>query len=150
MPDNIQLVLVEDSSDDAELTMMALKESKLINDIIWLKDGKEAMDYLLKEGRFKGHVLKKPKVILLDLKLPRLSGIEVLERIKSDKDLKKIPVVIMTSSNENKDLDRCYELGVNSYVVKPIDFSQFMEVIKGLILYWISINHITKDEKNMS
>lgn len=145
MHDNLQIVLVEDSPDDAELAIRGLKNSKLVNDVIWLKDGEEAIHYLQKKGRFKGDVFVKPKMILLDLKLPKLDGIEILERIKGDKTLKKIPVVVMTSSIENKDLDRCYELGVNSYVVKPIDFSQFMNVTKEISLYWMLINQIPKN-----
>ncbi|MEP5613459.1 MAG: response regulator [Cyclobacteriaceae bacterium] len=138
----VQIVLIEDSDDDAALTMRAIKSSNLVNDIVWLKDGEEAINYLKSENEA-GEA--KPKLILLDLKLPKINGIEVLERIKQDEDLKKMPVVVMTSSKESKDLDRCYSLGVNSYVVKPIDFSRFMDVTKKVSLYWVLINQIPKD-----
>ncbi|MEP0987616.1 response regulator [Ekhidna sp.] len=138
-----QIVLVEDSADDAELTMRSLKGPNFVNEIIWLKDGEEAINYLQgKEGYQDRDTSIKPRLILLDLKLPKLSGIQVLEKIKEDDDLNKIPVVVMTSSKENSDLKKCYELGVNSYVVKPINFSKFVEVTKEISLYWLLINQI--------
>lgn len=143
--DDVQILLVEDSADDAELAMRSIKGANLVNEIIWLKDGEEVIAYLRGEG---AHVERdtsiKPKLILLDLKLPKVSGIEVLEIIKNENELKNIPVVVMTSSKQSKDLKRCYELGVNSYVVKPISFSQFTEVIKEVSLYWVLINQIPK------
>ena len=127
LTNDVQIVLVEDSFDDAELTMRSLKSSNFVNEIIWLKDGEEAVNYLQGKGEYEDRDTSvKPKLILLDLKLPKLSGIEVLERIKKDENLRKIPVVVMTSSKENTDLERCYELGANSYVVKPINFSNFI------------------------
>lgn len=138
-----QIVLVEDSSDDAELTMRSLKGSNFVNDIVWLKDGEEAVNYLQGKGEYEGRDISiKPKLILLDLKLPKLSGTQVLEQIKKDDNLNNIPVVVMTSSKENSDLKKCYELGANSYVVKPINFSKFMEVTKEISLYWLLINQI--------
>jgi two-component system response regulator len=137
----IQIILIEDSPDDAELTMRSLKKSNVVNDILWLKDGEEALHYLLRKGEYaEREVIKKPKLILLDLKLPKVSGIEVLEVIKKNEDLKTIPVVIMTSSRENKDLERCYQLGVNSYVVKPINFNKFMNLANEVSMYWVMIN----------
>lgn len=137
---DIQIVIVEDSPDDAELTIRSLKRGNIVNDIKWLKDGEEALDYLLRRGPYEGEVVSKPKLILLDLKLPKISGIEVLEIIKQHEELKTIPVVIMTSSRENKDLERCYQLGVNSYVVKPINFNKFMDMANKVSMYWVMIN----------
>ncbi len=140
---DVQIVLVEDSEDDAELTMRALKGANFVNEIVWLKDGEEAIHYLQGKGEYDGRdVTVKPKLILLDLKLPKLGGIEVLELIKKDDNLNKIPVVVMTSSNENQDLDKCYELGANSYVVKPIKFDRFIQVTKEISMYWVLINQI--------
>ena len=135
---DVKIVLIEDNSDDAELSMRSLKKNNLANDIEWLKDGAEALDHLDQYKNSKDG--DKPRLILLDLKLPKISGIEVLESIKSDSDLMTIPVVIMTSSREDKDLERCYTLGVNSYIVKPIKFSDFTEVIKDVGLYWLMVN----------
>ena len=146
LTNDVQIVLVEDSFDDAELTQRSLKNSNFVNEVIWLKDGEEAINYLQGKGEYaKRDTAIKPRLILLDLKLPKLSGLEVLERIKKDKNLHKIPVVVMTSSKENKDLDRCYELGANSYVVKPINFSNFMEVTKEISMYWVLINQIPEE-----
>lgn len=146
LTNDVQIVLVEDSFDDAELTMRSLKNSNFVNEVIWLKDGEQAINYLQGNGAYEGRdIAVKPKLILLDLKLPKLSGLEVLELIKKDKNLHKIPVVVMTSSKENKDLDRCYELGVNSYVVKPINFANFMEVTKEISMYWVLINQIPEE-----
>ncbi|MEQ6167365.1 response regulator [Ekhidna sp. MALMAid0563] len=146
LTNDVQIVLVEDSFDDAELTQRSLKNSNFVNEVIWLKDGEQAINYLQGKGEYaKRDTAIKPRLILLDLKLPKLSGLEVLERIKKDKNLHKIPVVVMTSSKENKDLDRCYELGANSYVVKPINFSNFMEVTKEISMYWVLINQIPEE-----
>lgn len=145
--EDIQIVLVEDSVDDMELTVRSLKSSNLVNKIVWLKDGEEATHYFKGEGKFEGRNTDiKPRLVLLDLKLPKLNGIEVLESIKSDSNLKSIPVVMMTSSNQGSDLERCYELGANSYVVKPIDFKEFTEVAKSISLYWLLINELPQKE----
>ncbi|WP_420577651.1 response regulator [Ekhidna sp.] len=137
----IQIILVEDSADDAELTMRSLKKSNVVNDIVWLKDGEDALNYLLRKGGYaERDLLKKPKLILLDLKLPKVSGIEVLEVIKKNEELKTIPVVVMTSSRENQDLEKCYQLGVNSYIVKPINFNKFMNLANEVSMYWVMIN----------
>ncbi|MEQ8905198.1 response regulator [Ekhidna sp.] len=146
LTNDVQIVLIEDSFDDAELTMRSLKNSNFVNEVVWLKDGEQAINYLQGKGEYaERDTAIKPRLILLDLKLPKLSGLEVLERIKKDENLQKIPVVVMTSSKENKDLDRCYELGANSYVVKPINFSNFMEVTKEISMYWVLINQIPEE-----
>jgi CheY-like chemotaxis protein len=131
----VEVLLIEDSQDDAELMIRALG-AKLGNKITHLKDGQEAVDFFF--GSERNQSL--PSLILLDLKLPKVNGIEVLQQLKSNPATKKIPVVIMTSSKENQDLQRCYELGANSYVVKPTDFRAFVEATEGVGLYWILIN----------
>lgn len=142
--EEVQVLLVEDSSDDAELTMRSLSSLKLENEFVWVKDGVEAMDFLMGEGKYTSRSKSnKPKLILLDLKLPRLSGIEVLERIKNDEQLKTIPVVAITSSQEDSDLQACYDLGVNSFVTKPISYKDFIDATQKVSLYWLLINKTT-------
>lgn len=137
----MRIVLVEDSQDDAELMMRSLKKSNVVNDVVWLKDGEEALNYFFQKGEYAGEgELPKPSLILLDLKLPKLSGIEVLRELKANQRLKSVPVVVLTSSHEHRDLEFCYELGANSYAVKPIDFNTFMEVTKEISVYWLMIN----------
>ncbi len=140
MPDQpVELLLVEDNPDDVELTLHVLKKNKLTNRIQVERDGAEALDYLFGSD---GHPspLCCPKVVLLDLKLPKVNGIEVLGKIRSDPRTKSLPVVVLTSSREDRDLFLCYELGVNSYIVKPVDFVQFTEAIRQLGLYWLLLN----------
>ncbi len=140
MPDQpVELLLVEDNPDDVELTLHVLKKNKLTNRIQVVRDGAEALDYLFGSD---GHPspLCCPKVVLLDLKLPKVNGIEVLGKIRSDPRTKSLPVVVLTSSREDRDLFLCYELGVNSYIVKPVDFVQFTEAIRQLGLYWLLLN----------
>ena len=140
MPDKaVELVLIEDNPDDVEMTLHVLKNNKLANSIKVLRDGAQALDYLLGP---EGYPVPPccPKIVLLDLKLPKVNGIEVLERIRSDPRTKVLPVVVLTSSREDSDLSRCYALGVNSYIVKPVDFSQFNEAIRQLGLYWLLLN----------
>lgn len=132
----VEILLVEDSMSDAEMTIRALKKGKIANNIIHLEDGQEALDYLLGENEN-----PKPKVILLDLKMPRVNGIEVLRKIKTDERTKLIPVVILTSSKEDPDIKICYELGVNAYVVKPVNMQDFNQAIHDLGLFWILINN---------
>ncbi len=136
-----EIVIVEDDPNDAELITRALKKHNLANKIILLKDGAEALDFLFGKGSFINRQDDgSPKVILLDLKLPKVNGIEVLRKLKSDDRTKKIPVVILTSSREDRDLKDAYELGVNSYVTKPIKFDEFAKVVADLGMYWMLLN----------
>lgn len=138
----IDILLVEDSQQDAELTIRAFKKYNLNNNIIRVEDGAEALDFLFCKGKFADRSTQNnPKVVLLDLKLPKVNGLEVLEKIKNDPNLKTIPVVILTSSNEDPDIKKAYAIGANSYVVKPVEFEKFMEAIKNLGYYWLLINH---------
>jgi CheY-like chemotaxis protein len=140
MADLKRILLVEDSPQDIELTLAALEENRLANEVIVVRDGEAALDFLYKRGIFKLRTPGNPAVILLDLKLPKVDGLEVLECIKSDPNLKSVPVVMLTSSREERDLVNSYELGVNAYVVKPVDFKDFVEAIKELGLFWAVIN----------
>lgn len=141
MQSEVEIILVEDKRSDAEMTIRAIRKNKIGNNIIHLPDGKEALDFLFGKGEYEGRdVQQKPKVILMDLKMPRVDGIEALEQLKSNELTKKIPVVILTSSKENPDIERCYALGVNSYIVKPVAFDAFMKVVSDLGLYWIVHN----------
>ena len=140
MPDQqVQILLVEDNPADVELTLHVLKKNNLANRIKVVRDGAEALDFLFGSGG-SINLANAPKVILLDLKLPKISGMEVLARIKSDPRTRSIPVTVLTSSREENDLFLCYELGVNSYIVKPVDFAQFTEAVRNLGLYWLLIN----------
>lgn len=138
----IEILLVEDNPDDAMLTMMALEENHIVNNVIHLKDGAEALDYIFHQGAYVNHpVDSHPKVILLDLKMPKVNGIEVLRKIKADETKKKIPIIVFTSSDEDPDVKECYRLGVNSYVVKPMNFDQFKKAINEIGYYWAVLNH---------
>jgi len=138
--EQIEILLVEDSPLDAELTMRGLRAEKLANNIIWLKDGQQAIDYLLRQGDYAGRGSQVPRLVLLDLKMPRVDGIEVLRVIKAHEETKRIPVVIMTSSQEESDIAMSYDLGVNSYVVKPIEFESLAAVARNAGFYWLAIN----------
>jgi two-component system response regulator len=139
----VEIVLVEDNPYDAELTLRALKNRGLANKLLTFPDGVEALDFLFGTGAYAGRNLAvRPKVVLLDLKLPRISGLEVLQRIKNDERTKTIPVVIMTSSQEESDIVRSYNLGVNSYMVKPVDFDKFFQAVEEMGLYWLLLNKI--------
>ena len=141
MKQEIEVLLVEDNASDAEMTIRALKKNNLVNKLLHLKDGAEALDFIFAEGEYSGRQMENiPKVILLDLKMPKVSGIEVLRRIKTDERTRKIPVVVLTSSKEDPDIQACYALGVNSYVVKPVVFDEFRKVISDLGLYWVIAN----------
>lgn len=135
-----RILLVEDDPQDIELTLNALNEYKLSNDIQVVHDGVEALDFLYHRGKFENRPNGNPILILLDLKMPRMGGIEVLKQIKSDEKLRTIPVVILTSSRESLDLETCYQLGTNAYVVKPVKFSDFIEAIKSIGGFWALIN----------
>jgi two-component system, response regulator len=139
----VEILLVEDNPYDAELTLRALKNKGLANKLLTFADGVEALDFLFGAGVYAGRNLAmRPKVILLDLKLPRINGLEILEKIRTDARTKSIPVVILTSSQEESDIVRGYHLGVNSYMVKPVDFDKFFQVVEGLGLYWLLLNKV--------
>ena len=135
-----RILLVEDDPRDVELTLTALQEYNLVNEVAVVRDGQEALDYLYCRGQFSGRDGTRPAVMLLDLKLPKINGLEVLEQIRSDKELRVLPVVVLTSSHEERDLVRSYELGVNAYVVKPVDFHTFVNAVKELGVFWAMIN----------
>jgi CheY-like chemotaxis protein len=135
-----RILLVEDSAYDVELILTALSENALANEVVVVRDGEEALDYIYRRGVFRLRLEGNPIVVLLDLKLPKIDGIEVLSALKSDPLFQLIPVVVLTSSREEPDLVRCYELGTNAYVVKPIDFHEFVEVIKQVGLFWAVVN----------
>ena len=140
--EQIEILLVEDNALDAELTMRALQKGAIANQVLWLKDGQQALDYLFRRGDYEERDPGLPRLVLLDLKMPRVDGIEVLKAIKSDQDTRRIPVVVMTSSQEESDLARTYELGANSYVVKPVDFSAFADVARQAGYYWLAVNRV--------
>ena len=136
----VEILLVEDNASDAELTIRALRKKNLANHLVWLKDGAEALDFLFCTGAYERRSNSQPRLILLDLKMPKVDGIEVLRRVKSDEHLKAIPVVVMTSSYEDRDIVESYQLGVNSYLVKPVDFEQFLDVVSRAGFYWLLMN----------
>lgn len=137
----VEILLVEDNTHDAEMTIRALRKVNLANNLIRLKDGEEALDFLFARGQFQDRdLMNKPKVILLDIKMPKVDGIEVLRQIKSNEITSIIPVVIMTSSKEEQDIVTSYKLGVNSYVVKPVDFEGFAKAVSELGFYWLLTN----------
>ena len=138
--EQVEILLVEDSARDAELTMRALEKGGLANKLLWVKDGQEALDYLFRNGEYAQRVEGVPRLVLLDLKMPRVNGIEVLEAVRADQGTKRIPVVIMTSSQEEPDVARSYDLGVNSYVVKPVDFNAMTDIVRQAGYYWLAIN----------
>jgi CheY-like chemotaxis protein len=138
--DQIEILLVEDNPLDAELTMRGLKNQKLANRITWVKDGEEALDFVFKRGAYIDRPDPGPRLILLDLKMPRVGGIEVTRALKSDDRTKRIPIVIMTSSKEETDIVDSYNLGANSYIVKPLDFESLAEVARQAGFYWLAIN----------
>ena len=135
-----RILIVEDDPKDVELTLTALEEYNLANEVVVTRDGEEALDYLYCRGNFKMRGSENPAVVVLDLKLPKVDGLEVLQQIKADDKLKFIPVVVLTSSREEKDMVTSYKLGVNGYVVKPVDFHEFVNAIKELGIFWALIN----------
>jgi two-component system response regulator len=137
----VEVLLIEDSPDDAALAIRALKKQNLANKLVHLKNGAEAIDFLFGEGEFINRNLENvPKVILLDLKMPKVNGMEVLAKVKSDARTKCIPIVVLTSSAEDPDIKKCYELGANSYIVKPVDFDNFSRAVTDLGFYWMLLN----------
>ncbi|KAM3099494.1 response regulator [Phormidesmis sp. 146-12] len=135
-----RILLVEDSTNDVELILTSLSDNHLANEVVVVRDGEEALNYLYRRGIFKMRMEGNPVVILLDLKLPRVNGMEVLSQIRSEPSFRLVPVVVLTSSREEPDLLNCYELGANAYVVKPIDFHEFVDVIKQVGLFWAVVN----------
>jgi CheY-like chemotaxis protein len=135
-----RILLVEDDPKDVELTLTALEEYKLANEVVVVHDGEEALDYLYRRGAFATRSTDNPAVLLLDLKLPKVDGLEVLQQIKADAKLKLIPVVVLTSSHEERDMITSYKLGVNAYVVKPVDFHEFVNAVKELGIFWALVN----------
>jgi len=135
-----RILLVEDNEEDVELTMAALEELKLANEVVVTRDGVEALDYLYRRGPYGGRAEENPVVVLLDLKMPRVDGLQVLRQIKGDDALKTTPVVMLTSSREERDLVESYRLGANAYVVKPVDFEKFTEAVRELGVFWALIN----------
>ena len=140
MPRFNRMLLVDDDARDVELTLEALEESNLANEVDVARDGKEALDYLYYRGRFADRTRETPAVVLLDLKMPKVSGIDVLRQIKTDERLKMIPVVVLSSSAEERDVIESYKLGVNAYVVKPVDFGDFMSAVRQLGGFWALVN----------
>ena len=138
----VEILIVEDTSEDLDLALRALRKAKITNRIQVARDGEEASDFIFCEGAFAQRKMEDgPKVVLLDLKIPKIDGLEVLRRIKSDQRTKSIPVVVLTSSREQNDVVESYNLGVNSYIVKPVNFEQFSEAVQKLGMYWLLINH---------
>ena len=141
----VDLLLVEDNQYDAELALRAFRRNATVHRVQWLRDGEEALDFMFRQGKFAQRPQEqRPRLILLDLKLPRVDGIEVLRRLKNDPRTRDVPVVMLTSSAEERDLAECYSLGVNSYIVKPIDFSQFVDIVAKIEIYWMSINRLPR------
>ena len=138
---NVEILLVEDNANDARLTLRALQKNKLTNQLLVVKDGEEALDFIFARGKYSTRAVDDfPRVVLLDLKLPKVSGLEVLKKVKTDDRTKSIPVVVLTSSKEERDINEAYSLGANSYIVKPVDFENFALTIKEIGLYWLLIN----------
>lgn len=138
--EQVEILLVEDSANDAELTMRALKKGGLANRLMWVKNGEQALDFLFRRGEYANRDGASPRLVLLDLKMPGMDGIEVLKAIKADEATRRIPIVVMTSSQEEKDIGQTYDLGVNSYVVKPVDFNSVTDIVRQAGYYWLAIN----------
>ncbi len=146
MPETvIDILLVEDNPSDIELALYAFKTNEIIDRVHIVRDGVEALDYIFRNGKYQNRRVQDiPKIILLDLKLPKVSGLEVLKRIKSDEQMKTIPIIALTTSKELSDVSSCYRSGVNSYIVKPVDFDEFAEAIQSIVNYWLILNHFPK------
>lgn len=140
MNDLKRILLAEDDPRDIELTLAALSENKLVNDVVVVRDGEEALDYLYRRGRYASRPEGQPVVVLLDLKMPKIDGIEVIRKLKSDEQMRTLPLVVLTSSRESRDLEECYRLGVNAFVVKPVHFGAFMEAVKEVGAFWAIVN----------
>jgi two-component system, response regulator len=137
----VDILLIEDNATDAELCVRALKKHNLANNLIWLKDGEEALEFLFATGRYKAREIQnRPRVVLLDLRLPKVDGLEVLRKVKADERTRTIPIVVLTSSKEDRDVAESYKLGVNSFISKPVGFEEFADVVGRLGLYWLLVN----------
>jgi two-component system response regulator len=142
----VEILLIEDSPEDAELTIRVLKEQNLANRLVWLKNGAAGLDFLFGRGAYADrNIIETPRLVLLDLNLPRIGGLEVLQQLKADPRTRKIPVVVLSSSTQDKDILRTYDLGVNSYVSKPVHFEEFASVVTQMGLYWMLINKPPKE-----
>ena len=142
---DVEILIVEDNPNDAEMALRALKKNNLANNVLVVNDGEMALDFIFSKGKFAERKNNaRPKIILLDLKLPKIDGLEVLKEIKSHAETKIIPVIVLTSSNEESDLMRSYQLGVNSYIVKPVDFDKFVDAVRDLGFYWLLLNQQPK------
>ena len=142
-PLQIEILLAEDSSADAEMTLRALRRNNLANQVHWVKDGQEALDFMFCEGTYvQRQPATAPKLVMLDIKMPKVDGIEVLRKLKEDSRTRTVPVVVMTSSNEERDVVESYRLGVNSYIVKPVQFEAFLETVAKIGLYWVLTNRV--------
>jgi len=141
-PYSVDVLLVEDNISDAELTIRELKKHNMANNLFHVKDGEEAIDFIFASGKFADSrdILFPPKVVVLDIQMPKVNGLEVLKKMKTDPRTKSIPVVILTSSKENPDIQNCYDLGANSYIVKPVNFEGFAEAIRNFGFYWVLLN----------
>lgn len=140
--EEVEILLVEDNPTDAELTMRALKRKNMANQVVWVKDGAEALDFIFATGVYSNRNPEDlPKLILLDLRMPKVDGLEVLQKIKAEEKTRQIPVVVLTSSNEDRDIVESYKLGVNSYVSKPVEFDEFIDAVSTLGFYWMLINN---------
>ena len=146
----VEILLVEDSHTDAEITMRALKKEGLANRVTWVKDGAEALDYVFRQGAYEGRTGGELKLVLLDLKMPKVDGIEVLREVKAAEETKAMPVVVLTSSAEERDIAASYMLGVNSYIVKPVDFVKFVDEVAKAGCYWVLLNRLPGDAPGAS
>jgi CheY-like chemotaxis protein len=143
--EQVEILLVEDNSTDAEMTLRALRRNNLANKVHWVKDGEQALEFMFRTGAYASRdPAAVPKLIMLDIKMPKVDGIEVLRRIKADERTRKVPVVVMTSSNEERDVVESYRLGVNSYIVKPVQFESFLETVAKIGLYWVITNRVPR------
>jgi two-component system response regulator len=143
--DHVEILLVEDNPADAEMTLRALRRNNLANKVHWVKDGAQALEFMFRDGEYAGRDRSSaPKLVLLDIKMPKVDGIEVLRRLKAREETRSVPVVVMTSSNEERDVVESYRLGVNSYIVKPVQFETFLETVAKIGLYWVITNRVPK------
>ena len=140
MEQQVDILLIEDNPEEAELAMRSLKKSKVANNLVHIDDGEEALDYIFARGKYAGSKTANPRMILLDLNLPKVGGLEILKEVKGDERTKMIPVVVLTSSQEHRDVIESYKLGVNSYIVKPVNFESFSQAIAELNMYWLVLN----------